>query len=646
MKIFKNKKVFVSGGNGVIGNSLVRKLQEAGAIIFVGDLKHRPTHWDASIYYRQGDLNLIGKEELEDFSPDYFFHLAATFERSTESYSFWDENFEHNVKLSNHLMTCLKDCSSLKKVIFASSYLIYDPVLYQFKQPTSIPYSLKETDQIYPRNLTGVAKLAHEIELRFINQFKKQQYKIVSARIYRGHGLNSRDIISRWIRSLINNERLTVYRKEGMFDYIFSEDSAEGLLRLAESDAAEGIINLGTGKARKVSEVLDILKTEFPEMTYEENEAEADIPYEASQADIKLLKNLTGWAPEFSLEKSVKAIVDFEKQRDGIYDDGLLPQVNILVTSISRKVPLLNCVKIALNKLGENNMLFGGDSDTDAIGQYFVDHFWKMPALTGDCINEIIFYCKEHSIKGIIPTRDGELNFWAMHKDLLLANDIRVMVSHPDTVENCLDKLTFYQKLKDHNLPVINTTADIDELPDDGEYVVKERHGAGSHNLGIKLRKEEAITLATKLKNPIFQPYIQGKEYSIDAYITENNTVKGIVVRSRDKVISGESQITTIENKPLLKKLCEDIIAVLQLKGHIVLQVFEDNRGHIYMIECNSRFGGASTLSIAAGLDSFYWFFLEILNVDLLSYTFRKAKPGLKQIRFASDKVVFTDNTL
>jgi nucleoside-diphosphate-sugar epimerase len=35
----KNKKVFVSGGAGVIGRELIPKLVKMGAIVLVGDLK-------------------------------------------------------------------------------------------------------------------------------------------------------------------------------------------------------------------------------------------------------------------------------------------------------------------------------------------------------------------------------------------------------------------------------------------------------------------------------------------------------------------------------------------------------------------------------------------------------------------------------
>ena len=168
----KNKKVFISGGAGVIGRELVSLLINEGAEIFVGDLVECPESFRQKVKYRQGDLNSLTKQEIEDFSPEIFFHLAATFERSTENYDFWEENYRHNCQLTHHLISLIKDLDSIKKIVFASSYLIYQPKLYQFKEPQTKAISLNETDPIYPRNLIGVAKLSHEIDLRFLMNLK------------------------------------------------------------------------------------------------------------------------------------------------------------------------------------------------------------------------------------------------------------------------------------------------------------------------------------------------------------------------------------------------------------------------------------------------------------------------------------------
>src|SRR4051794_16458707 len=128
----KGRRVFVSGGAGVIGLEIIPRLIARGAIVLVGDLKPRPSAFDPTVIYRHGDLNTMTLVELKAFAPDTFIHLAATFERSTETAGFWEENFLHNVRLSHHLITLCRDLKCLRRVVFASSYLIYDPARYQF----------------------------------------------------------------------------------------------------------------------------------------------------------------------------------------------------------------------------------------------------------------------------------------------------------------------------------------------------------------------------------------------------------------------------------------------------------------------------------------------------------------------------------
>ena len=127
----KNKRAFVTGGAGVIGTVLVEKLIEQQFDVFVGDLKPCPKKWLGRVRYRQGDLNTLAEREIHSFDPHVVFHLAATFERSEETYSFFSENYHHNVQLTHHILDCVKNSQSLTTFVFASSYLIYNPDLYQ-----------------------------------------------------------------------------------------------------------------------------------------------------------------------------------------------------------------------------------------------------------------------------------------------------------------------------------------------------------------------------------------------------------------------------------------------------------------------------------------------------------------------------------
>ncbi len=321
VNVFKDKRVFISGGAGVIGQVLTDKLIALQARVMVGDLKPRPPHFHPAVEYRRGDLNDVTGEELEKFSPEIFFHLAATFERTTETYDFWDENFRHNINLSHHLMDCLKECRSLAAVIFASSYLIYDPALYIFPEPPASgqAVALQETSPVRPRNLCGAAKLLHEEELNFLKRFKdngkifkgngQNSFQAASARIFRVYGRNSQDVISRWIRDILNGRPITVYNRAGSFDYIYADDVAEGLLRLYMSGES-GIVNLGRGESRTIEEILYIIKKCIPEM--EEVPGPEEAAYEASAADMTRFRAVTGWLPPTRPEEGIPEIIKHE----------------------------------------------------------------------------------------------------------------------------------------------------------------------------------------------------------------------------------------------------------------------------------------------------------------------------------------------
>ena len=315
---------------------------------------------------------------------------------------------------------------------------------------------------------------------------------------------------------------------------------------------------------------------------------------------------------------------------------------NILVTSISKKVPLLKAIKKAGLKLNQQCQIIGADINDNCIGKFFVDKFWLIPKIEELNINDIIEYCFKYSIGYIIPTRDGDLSFFALHKQILYRSGIAVMVSNLDAIDTCVDKLHFFEKCHILGFPVIETTIKIDEINSDF-YVVKERYGAGSKLIGLKLTKKQAEHHAENLKEPIFQPFISGKEISVDLYIDLKGKTKGAISRLRQLVIDGESQITTTIKNKELEAICFPMAEQLKLYGHIVFQVIIDDQNKFHILECNSRFGGASTLSIEMGLDSFYWFLLESKGINLDSYPFYRSPIEKIQIRYAEDLIINGD---
>ena len=627
-------RVFVSGGAGVIGMELIPKLCALGGTVLVGDLKPRPASFPSAVLYRQGDLNVMSQQEFDAFAPDIFIHLAATFERSTESYEFWHENFSHNVQLSHHLMTLAKDSPALKRVVFASSYLIYQPALYQFPSAREAAISLRETDPVSPRNLTGMAKLSHEIELGFLEQFRSAQFSSVCARIFRGYGQGSRDVISRWVRSLLDGEPIKVYRPEGLFDYVYAKDSAEGLLRLAQSNYT-GIANLGTGRARRVNEVVDLLSQHFPGMKVVN--CESDIPFEASQADTTLLENATGWKPEFEIESAIPLIIEYERAKrtsPAVVTTAKPPKV--LLSSASRKIPLIRALQQAARAIHPDARVVAGDINPNSLSFHVADECWTMPRLVDGDVDALLERCRVLGITTVMPSRDGELMFWARNAERFRQSGIEVLVSDAAALQLCLDKLAFSEFGTSQSFPMIPTSLSVNDLRGE-RFVVKERFGSGSQGVGVDLDRSQAIDYAVKLQTPIYQPFVRGREISIDAWLDRNGCVKGLVLRDRDLVVDGESQVTTTFRNENYEAQAAAILSGLNLSGPVVLQAIVDATESLNIVECNARFGGASTASIAVGLDSLRWSLLEAEGAEIGDYPFLRTVTEVRQTRVPAD---------
>ena len=308
---------------------------------------------------------------------------------------------------------------------------------------------------------------------------------------------------------------------------------------------------------------------------------------------------------------------------------------NVLVTSISHKVPMLKAVRRAMTDHQSGMLLYGGDSNSASPGRYFVDRYWKMPQLDDSKFGVVLDYCRRQKIGRVIPSRDGELAFWARHSKVLAQDGVQVMIAPPRAVALSLDKLKFHLWAAKQGFPTIPTAEALDGWKAT-RLVVKERFGAGSAGIVLDCSRQTAERAAAGFHQPVFQPYIKGRELSVDVYVDRSGKGKAAIVRVRNLVVGGESFITSVVREPKLEKLCQRMAEQLGLRGHAIFQVVRDRQNDFHVIECNARFGGASVASLAAGLDSFGWFLQESAGHRILAPFVRKAQT-LTMVRYKAD---------
>ena len=283
----------------------------------------------------------------------------------------------------------------------------------------------------------------------------------------------------------------------------------------------------------------------------------------------------------------------------------------VLFSSLSGKTALLKEVVHDVQSHNPDSIVMGADCNPDCPGASEVEYFINMPRLDKLSDEDLLQFCIENKITHVLPTRDGELNFWATKRDLLANIGVTPWVSGGTFLKSCEDKMDFFQKWKDSAIPAIPTFNKITpSMPN--SWVVKERKGSASRKIGVNLSAEKAVQMAAGLIDPIFQPFIPGKEFSAETWVNHRNQCHGVLLRWREKVVDGESHHSTVFRNSIweakLKKVFEHQSGA---RGHCLAQVLVDASGGLNLIEINPRLGGASPLAFRAGLHSIKWHLME-----------------------------------
>ena len=304
---------------------------------------------------------------------------------------------------------------------------------------------------------------------------------------------------------------------------------------------------------------------------------------------------------------------------------------HVLVSSAGRKTALVGALVDAADRTSDGTRILTSDLDDAAPAHRVGDGRVLLPPLDGApgaSPRELLELLRRHDVTVVVPTRDGELTFWAERREALARGGVDVVVTASATTTMMLDKLEFAQRGAEAGLPVIPTTT----VPSgSGPFVVKERFGAGSRSILIGADRSRAEEHARGLAAPVFQPLIQGEEFSVDAWVGRSGELRGPVVRRRETIVDGESVVTTTLRDHQLEEVATRVLTWRALRGPVNVQIIRDADGAAHVIEVNPRFGGASTCSVAVGLDVWGWELGELSGMALPPYV--RAADEVRQTR-------------
>lgn len=150
--------------------------------------------------------------------------------------------------------------------------------------------------------------------------------------------------------------------------------------------------------------------------------------------------------------------------------------------------------------------------------------------------------------------------------------------------------------------------------------IAKHRKGFGARDQSI-LRNQQERDLFFAHHSPedyIVQPFINGPEYTVDAYVDRSGVFRGALSRQRLQVVGGEVEVSRARYRPGILQETERVLSFPGWCGPITLQFIEPPDGNPVIIEINPRFGGGAPHSIHAGLPLPHWVLAETLGRPMI----------------------------
>jgi carbamoyl-phosphate synthase large subunit len=320
------------------------------------------------------------------------------------------------------------------------------------------------------------------------------------------------------------------------------------------------------------------------------------------------------------------------------------PRVAVLFTCIGRRVSLLRSFQDAAGRLHLEASFYGTDTSKLSPALQLCDEaFLVEPTTHATYIDQLLSIVRGHAATLLVPTVDLDLQLLAQHKPRFEDLGCRVLVCDPDVIDTCQDKRRTYGFLAKHGFGTPTTMSVRTALAAArrGELTwpcfLKRWDGYASRDNAVVHSPDEMRFFARRIPNALCQEFIEGTEYTCDAYVDFQKNVRCVVPRRRIEVRSGEVSKGQVVKDPEIMGQAKRVVELLGAgPGVVTLQLFVTKDGRIKFTEINPRFGGGVPLSIQAGADFPRWILQELIG-DRPHIGFDDFTDGLVMLRYDAE---------
>ena len=315
------KKIFITGGLGLIGKELIKNLDNFDYELTVTDLNKQLKRYknfiklykSSKIKFLECDVTNLKKLIHLSKKQDCIIHLAAMLGvKNTE------KNIEKCWKINTHGTENVVEAyniNKVKKLIFSSSSEVYGESLTEF---------ISEKNDLLGRNIYACSKIAAE-NLILNNQFKNRNYNYTILRLFNtyGQGQVANFFLPNICKSIKENKEIIINGNgKQLRGYAYASDIAEAInLSIKNKISKNKTYNVGNSKEKySLQGVLKILqkikKIKFNQIKYKKKFYKSDRTQNREiykrVCDLNKIKKELNYDPKISLKEGLKKVLSKE----------------------------------------------------------------------------------------------------------------------------------------------------------------------------------------------------------------------------------------------------------------------------------------------------------------------------------------------
>jgi UDP-glucose 4-epimerase len=322
---FRGARVIITGGAGLIGSALARRLADLGAELLLVDSMMPEGGANLANLADLADRVRLNIADIRDTAAlrhllagqNYLFDLAGQTSH-LDSMSAPQHDLAVNCTAQLQLLELCRVAAPEIAIVHAGTRQIYG-------RPRYLP--VDEEHPLHPSDVNGVNKMAGEAyHLLFHDVYGVDTRSLRLTNVY-GPGMRIKDarqnFLGIWLRRVLEDEAFEVWGGEQRRELLYVDDAVEAFLRAAVTRDTAGLaLNVGGGTPYTLLALAEALIRANGGGRCEQRA----FPAERKRIDIgdfvtddRRFRGLTGWAPRIGLEEGLKRALAYYRRHRANY---------------------------------------------------------------------------------------------------------------------------------------------------------------------------------------------------------------------------------------------------------------------------------------------------------------------------------------